>query len=166
VTKEMEMAKLLYETRLAREAAGDSEKQIAVCQARAALGKDIDTGKRDLIFEAICSALGADWTDMPKHEAAKYNVAAKQLRDIGATPSEIIRRARRYETVHPEWELTATSLITHWSTLKGGGASTRVQDRVVPLPDPEPEVETVPPTPEFLAQLRKGQVIQPMPEVD
>ena len=164
MTKEQELGKRIW---LAwGEMDAPTEKQKAIMAARVALGRD-DTGRRDLLFEALCSALGADWHDMPKHEAAKYNVAAKQLRDIGADASEIIRRARRYETLHPDWELTPTSLITHWSTLKGGSASTRVADRMADhhavVDEPEP-TDLVGPPEEFLAVLRGG--LKQMPEVD
>lgn len=164
MTKEVETAKRIYahfapmvdEGVLGEDMVGPL-KRACLAAARDVLGKD-ETGKRDLIFEAVCSALGADWTDMPPHEAAKYNVAAKQLRQIGATPSDIIQRCRRYEAMHPDWELTATSLITHWSTLKSGGASTRVVDRVPvaeTVAEPEPE-NLVGPPPEFLEALSRG----------
>jgi len=160
VTKEMELAKRIYETWTSFEG---TDKQKAVAVARELLGKSED-GKRDLIFEALCTAMGADWKQMPRHEAAKYNEATKQLREIGATPEDVLHKARRYEHLHPDWPLTPTSLISHWSSLDVS-ASRRVPVLVEQLRarEQEPEEELVPPTPEFLAVLRAGPLTREMP---
>ena len=149
MTKEMELAKRIHDAwQEVYDPNGDGPtvKQMAVIAARVAMGKD-ETGKRDLIFEALCSAMGADWNGMPRSEQSRYNAATKQLREIGATPSDIIQKARRYEQLHPDWELTPTSLVSHWSSLSRG-ATQKVSRQIFPEND-EPEVELVGPPPDF-----------------
>jgi hypothetical protein len=133
-------------------------KRACLAAARDILGKDWETGKRDLIFEALCDAMGADWKNMTKHEAARYNVAAKQLREIGATTGEVMNKARRYEFQHPDWPLTPTALISHWSTLSNSATrkvSAPDSSGQAELPDDVAGVELVGPPPGFMETLRK-----------
>lgn len=73
--------------------------------------------KRDQLFEAVCAAVGADWTRMPKNERAKVNAAVKQLREIDVKPDEVPKAAARWSKMYPEARLTAPALATHWSSI-------------------------------------------------
>lgn len=111
-----------------------------------------DERKRDLLFEALCEACGADWTQMTKAERGKYNAACKQLREIGAEPEEVIRRAKRYAYEHKDWALTPTALISHWSEFPKPTRKQELGNEVAVVEAIEEEFVVL--DPEKLAQLR------------
>lgn len=78
---------------------------------------------------------------MTKSERGRYNRALKELRDAGATPDEITKRARHYAQTYPGASLTPTALATHWSSLKVQSRYPQVetaQQFVDRLPDDPP----------------------------
>lgn len=73
---------------------------------------------RDLLWEALVKACHADDEEMTKSERGRYNKALKELREAGATPEEVGKRARFWRQTYPGASLTPTALATHWSALK------------------------------------------------
>lgn len=73
--------------------------------------------KRDHLFEALATNTGLDWKKLTSSERGRLNKACKELRDVGATPSDVEDRARRYRKKWPDMELTPTALASNWSQL-------------------------------------------------
>jgi hypothetical protein len=71
--------------------------------------------KPDLLFEALCEATGQDWHELSRTGRKAANVAAADLRKVGATPDEILQRAENYRTHFGDAALTATALAKHWA---------------------------------------------------
>lgn len=72
---------------------------------------------RDELFEALATVDGADLANLTRSARGSLNAAAKQLREIGATPEDVHARAAAYRRRHPEWPLTAQALVKHWPSL-------------------------------------------------
>lgn len=79
------------------------------------------TRPRDLIFEALVDVCGLAPDELTKSARGRVNVAAKELRDIGASPDGIRARARVHRTRWPNAELTPTSLATNYAQLGSSG---------------------------------------------
>lgn len=78
--------------------------------------------ERDVLFEAIVSACGHRLNALTKSERGRINKAAKELRDVGATPETVRKAATKWQSVYPTARLTPTALAHHWSTLVGNVA--------------------------------------------
>ena len=74
------------------------------------------TRKPDLIFEAICQAVGYDHSQLLSRERGMANKAAKEFRDAGVEPAEITRRSR---IAHERWGMpfTPDALVRNWALL-------------------------------------------------
>lgn len=70
--------------------------------------------RRDLVFESLMAACGVGLDQIPKSARGKYNTAAKDLRDLGATPEAIAARAHVYREKWPEVSMTPNALAVHW----------------------------------------------------
>jgi len=68
--------------------------------------------KRDDTWDAILAVCGI--TDVTSSARGAYNRAVKDIRDLGATPDEIGRRALRFRERWPEASLTPTALARRW----------------------------------------------------
>lgn len=73
--------------------------------------------KRDLLFEAVCEATGTNPSELTKPARGALNTALKNLREVGAIPEEVARRARSYHQRYPDIELTPSALASHWPRL-------------------------------------------------
>lgn len=104
---------------------------------------------RDDLWDSLVDALELDPQGITKNRRGKLNTALKQLREVGATPDEVKRRAKRYRREHPDWAFTETALASHWASL----APAKKRPAVV---EDEPDVETVPPPPDLLRRLAGG----------
>lgn len=69
------------------------------------------------LFEALCVACGLDWKGFTKSERGKVNAAAKELKEVGATPSQVFDRAAVYRRTFPGAALTPTAISGQWSYL-------------------------------------------------
>lgn len=80
-----------------------------------------EAGSQDELFEAIVwVCFGVEWvpgeTRITSRERGMANRAAKELRDVGATPDEVIRRARHFFAWVGQ-RPTPDNLVTHWNRL-------------------------------------------------
>jgi len=158
LTVEMDLAKRIYDAWVAESPDGQPAKGYAVIAARIALGRSAD-GSRDVIWDALVEALDLHPEQITPNLRGRLNDACKQLREVNATPEQVIAKAKAYRHHHPDWELTAQSLCTHWASLRVGAdgpAQTTIERELVPEP------ELVPPPPGFWEQV--GAATRTMPD--
>lgn len=72
---------------------------------------------RDEVFEALIEVCGLDSSGLTKSERGRINKAAKELRDVGATPDGIRARATVYGQRWPDVDMTPTALASNYSLL-------------------------------------------------
>lgn len=72
---------------------------------------------RDDVWDAMLAVCGLSGSTPTATERGKWNHAAKDLRDVGATPGEISRKARVYRRRWPNVSLTPMALAANWSQL-------------------------------------------------
>lgn len=70
--------------------------------------------RRDELFEAVAEACGIDWHDLTRTARGSLNGAVGQLREVGATPDEVRRRAQHWPY---DVALTPPGLAKHWPAL-------------------------------------------------
>ena len=75
------------------------------------------TRERDLIFEAITEACGLDIDELTSSARGAANKAAKELREVGASPDGIHARAKVYRQKWADRELTPSALARHYAQL-------------------------------------------------
>jgi hypothetical protein len=75
--------------------------------------------ERDELFEAVCEACGIKITELTPQGRGPLNQAVKQLRTVGASPTQVKIRANRYRLTYPETTLTPSALSKHWAQLNG-----------------------------------------------
>jgi biotin operon repressor len=99
----------------------------------------------DLIFEAIANACGIDITQLTGTSRGQLNKAAKELKEIGATPDDVTAKAQAFRRQYEQATLTPTALAKHWPQLasathkvKQGPAT--CPDCYQPLTDHDPEI--------------------------
>lgn len=73
--------------------------------------------KRDLVFEAIAEVCGLDRSQLTDTERGRVNKAAKELREINATPEGIHYRAREFVERWPGMDLTPQALTGNYTLL-------------------------------------------------
>lgn len=79
--------------------------------------------KRDYLFEAVASVAGHSLQTLTSSERGRLNRATKELREVGATPEDVVAAAKVWKQKYPNATLTATALAAHWSGLKAGRRS-------------------------------------------
>jgi hypothetical protein len=76
------------------------------------------------LFAALVEACGYQ-APIPGPEGSKIGKCAKTLREIGATPEDVHRRASAYRKRWPDIDLTPTGLVSNWAQVvarqKGAG---------------------------------------------
>lgn len=73
----------------------------------------------DLLWEAALTACYGDKPKLTASERGRMNKALKELREIGATPEDIIARAKHYPKVMPPGcVITISALVANWSRCK------------------------------------------------
>lgn len=74
--------------------------------------------KRDHLFEAVAKVCHFHLPSLTKTARGQLNAAVKQLRDVGATPEEVERRAEHYMAKYEgRVDLSPTALAKHWPAL-------------------------------------------------
>ena len=74
---------------------------------------------RDLIFEGIAAACEWPLDRLTRSARGQINKAAKELREIDATPGQIEAKAAAYRKQYPGMTLSPSALVKHWSALEG-----------------------------------------------
>jgi len=74
--------------------------------------------KQNPHFEAIAQGCGYEKGDITRTLASLIAKVANELREVGATPEEIMRRAEAYRVKFPGFDLTPSALAKHWAGLK------------------------------------------------
>jgi hypothetical protein len=74
---------------------------------------------RDELFEAVAEACRIDIKELTPQGRGPLNQAVKQLRTVGASPTQVKIRANRYRLTYPETTLTPSALSKHWAQLNG-----------------------------------------------
>lgn len=90
--------------------------------------------KPDELFEAVVSVCGLNSDGMTKGERGRVNAACKELRDVEASPDDVVARAGRYRAKYPNSQLTPQALTNHWSALAGASGPTLARCSECDLP--------------------------------
>ena len=99
--------------------------------ATTTLASDKPTRARDHVFEALVDACGLDIDELTSSARGAANKAAKELREIGASPEGIHARARLYVQKWPDAALTPSALAKNYAQLgarKNGARASPRQD--------------------------------------
>jgi hypothetical protein len=81
---------------------------------------------RDELWDCVVDVFGYS-TDMTSLERGRINKALKSLRDVGASPDELRRRAFEYRKRFPNVAFTPMAVASNWSQLEGGKGSGTVE---------------------------------------
>jgi hypothetical protein len=74
--------------------------------------------KADVLFEALASVGGHDLSRLTRAERGRINAAAKQLRELGATPDDVTAARKVWVSLYPSARCTVMALVNHWSELQ------------------------------------------------
>ncbi len=69
------------------------------------------------LVKALIAVCKIEQSDLTKEAMRKVRYAAKQLRDVGASPGEIEARAEIYQDIWPTMALTPMGLVSNWPKL-------------------------------------------------
>lgn len=88
---------------------------------------------KDELWEALVGELG---TPSTKTERGRYNAALKELREIGASPPDVLARCRFYRRRWPDIALTPQALTGNWTQLvPPPTVATQPIEEVVDMPE-------------------------------
>lgn len=74
------------------------------------------TKKKDQTFETLAEVCGISLTGLTRSARGQLNKAAKELREVNATPDLIRAKAKAYKAQYPNATLTPTALVKHWAS--------------------------------------------------
>jgi len=74
--------------------------------------------KQNPHFEAVAQGCGFERGDITRTLASLIAKVAIELKEVGATPEEILRRSEAYRVKFPGFDLTPSALAKHWAGLK------------------------------------------------
>lgn len=86
--------------------------------ASSAAEKAKPTRKANPLFDAVVEACGLTGKNLTRSEGGRIAKSVKDLRDVGATPDEVLLRAKKYREMWPNVSVTATALAANWSKLE------------------------------------------------
>ncbi len=76
-------------------------------------------------FDVLAEVCGISTDNLTKSARGQLNRAAKELREVGATPDEIRAKAKAYLRKYPNAAITPTALTKHWSSFHTPGNTER-----------------------------------------
>lgn len=82
---------------------------------------------RDAMWDGLIAACDITDTEITKGQRGSLNAAVRDLRDIGADPDDIPRRAANYMLRFPNAPLTPPALAKHWAQCAAAPATARSQ---------------------------------------
>lgn len=102
----------------------------------------VDNSKnlRKELWETLVKVLGYSVDDITKNVRGQLANAVKQLMEVGATPEEIMKRAKTYGVLYPAASLTPMALVNRWADCIPK-ASTRPTEAFVGVLYDKPAVE-------------------------
>ena len=68
------------------------------------------------IFGALCVVCDVDWRQLTTSERGRFNRAARELKEVGATPDDIAVRSEIFKHQY-DVRLTPTALSANWAAL-------------------------------------------------
>jgi hypothetical protein len=71
----------------------------------------------DDLWTAVMDACGVDTTQIPERHRSGYGRAVADLRQVGAAPSEVHRRAQVFKAKWPDATCSPHALSKHWAEL-------------------------------------------------
>lgn len=75
---------------------------------------------RNELWDALTEECG--WTEqLTKSQRGRVAAAVKELREVGATPDEVRKRARNYRAKYPNVDITPTAISANWAAISGIG---------------------------------------------
>lgn len=77
------------------------------------------------LFDALQEACGLTGQKLTRSEGGRIAKAAKDLREVGATPDEVHAKAAAYRRKWPDVELTPTALVSNWAQLESRAGPVR-----------------------------------------
>jgi len=86
--------------------------------------KESTTSHKDT-FDVLAEVCGISTDNLTKSARGQLNRAAKELREVGATPDEIRAKAKAYIRKYPNAAITPTALTKHWSSFHTPGNTER-----------------------------------------
>jgi hypothetical protein len=69
----------------------------------------------DALWDAVMFVCDIDTGSIPRSARGGYNAAVRDLREVGAEPAEVIRRAAIFRATYPGARLTPTALARRWA---------------------------------------------------
>ena len=72
---------------------------------------------KDELWEALVGVLGYSPKDITRNIRGQLNGALGQLREVEATPEDIILRSKIFKFMYPSISLTAMGLVNRWADL-------------------------------------------------
>jgi biotin operon repressor len=73
--------------------------------------------KRDDLFNALVEVCQIDPSSMTSSARGAANRAIKELREVGATPEQVVQAASSYRSRYSEAAVTPSALAKHWPSL-------------------------------------------------
>lgn len=71
----------------------------------------------DGLWDAVMEACGVDTSQIPERHRSGYGRAVADLKQVGAAPSEVHRRAQVFRAMWPDATCTPFALSKHWAEL-------------------------------------------------
>lgn len=71
--------------------------------------------KPDPLWDAVMFVCAVDTDSIPRAARGRYNAAVRDLREVGAEPAEVLRRAAIFRTNWPTIRLTPNALSARWA---------------------------------------------------
>jgi hypothetical protein len=85
--------------------------------SRGELETTVAQRRRNELFDACVEACGWNYEEMTKRQRQACGVAVSELRCVGATGTEILRRAQVFKRVYPNATLTPNALANQWAAI-------------------------------------------------
>lgn len=85
---------------------------------------------RDELWDTLTNVLGYNPKDITRNIRGQLNSALAQLREIQATPQDIIERAGIFQYMYPSIKMTAMGLINRWADLTPSNLSKVMPEKI------------------------------------
>lgn len=76
---------------------------------------------RNPLWDSVAEVCGWTGRTLTRSEQGRIAKAVKELREVDATPEDVVARARKYRKEWPEVELTPQALVANWNRFAAKG---------------------------------------------